>query len=264
LDLNLKFGKYRPGFGKLNAVHPHAWPFITQPLSQQRFLGEEGLNDLGISASVLLPTGDLYTSLTADLLRGNAIGGTTGLADTTGASRPYAALLRLSSFFPLDEYSDMEVGFSGYSGTHDPYTHDHFWYVNVDVKYKYRPSSYTSLVLQGEYLYNTRGVHRDLDGNDAPDERRLHTGGLFMFADLQFLKIFSIGARYDWSQTPYSADDRAHAFAIFAGYYPVEETLGLRLQYQRTITDRPGISTSVNQLALQALFSLGPHKAHPF
>ena len=51
---------------------------------------------------------------------------------------------------------------------------------------------------------------------------------------------------------------------MFLGYYPVEETLGLRLEYQHTKTERPGASQSVNTIALQALFSLGPHKAHPF
>jgi hypothetical protein len=264
LDLNLRFGKYRAGFGKLNATHPHAWPFITQPLSQERFLGEAGLNDLGISASILLPTGDVYTSLTADLLRGQAIGSTTGMPDSTGGSLPYAALARLQSFFTLTDNSDMELGLSGYTGIHDPYRHERFWYLNVDVKYKYRPSSYTALVLQGEYLYNTRKVYQDYDGNDAPEERSLHTGGLYVYADLQFLKIFSVGVRYDWSQTPYSSDDRAHALALFAGYYPVEETLGVRLQYQRTTAETPGTSSVVNQLALQVLFSLGPHKAHPF
>jgi hypothetical protein len=264
LDLNLRFGKYRAGFGKINMTHPHAWPFITQPLSQERFLGEEGLNDLGISASVLLPTGDVYTSLTADLLRGEAIGSVTGMPDSTGGSLPYAGLMRLQSFFPLTDNADMELGLSGYTGIHDPYRHERFWYVNVDLKYKYRPSSYTALVVQGEYLYNTRTVVQDFDGNDAPEERRLHTGGVYVFADLQFLKIFSIGARYDWSQTPYSADDRAHAVSLFAGYYPVEETLGVRLQYQRTTNETPGIASTVNQLALQVLFSLGPHKAHPF
>ncbi|MRR38457.1 hypothetical protein EG829_28180, partial [bacterium] len=51
LDLNVRLGKYRVEFGKLNTLHPHAWPFVSQPLVQGRFLGEEGLNDLGVSLS---------------------------------------------------------------------------------------------------------------------------------------------------------------------------------------------------------------------
>jgi hypothetical protein len=182
-------------------------------------------------------------------------------------------------FFSLGDFSDVEVGISGYTGIHDPYNRDRFWYGNLDFKYKYRPGTYTSLVVQGEYLLNTRRARLDAAGTalrDAagnPEERSITTSGMYLYADYQFLKTFSIGARYDWTESPYSADDRSHGVALFFGYYPVEETLGLRLQYAN-VTDRApvtalpgtpgGTSRSVNSIALQVLFSLGPHKAHPF
>jgi hypothetical protein len=271
LDLNLRFGKYRAEFGKLNVVHPHAWPFVTQPLVHERFLGEEGLNDLGISISTLLPTGDVYTRLNVDLLRGAAIGESTGLQDTTGEKPAYAMAGRLMGFFTLTDESDLEIGVSAYTGIHDPYNRDRFWYGNLDAKYKYRPSLYTSLVVQGEYLLNTRTacLRRDLtpflDANGNILRKSITTSGFYLYADFQFMKIFSIGSRYDWTQSPYSADDKAMAVAVFAGYYPVEETLGLRLQYQNTRFEAPGTDPlSVNAIALQVLCSLGPHKAHPF
>jgi hypothetical protein len=269
LDLNLKFGKYRAEFGKLNTMHPHAWPFITQPLMAETFLGEEGLNDLGVSVSTLLPTGGVYTRLSLDLLRGSAIGDGTGIPDTTGARPTYAIAGRLSGFFPLDDERDLEVGLSGYTGIHDPYNRDRFWYGNLDFKYKYRPSAYTSLVVQGEVLYNTRRALQDRDGAPflnallEPEAKTISTAGMYVYMDYQFLKLYSAGARYDWSQSPYSTD-KARAVSIFFGYYPVEETLGARLEYQHSITDTPFDSRSVNTLALQVLFSLGPHKAHPF
>jgi hypothetical protein len=256
LDMNLRIGKYRAEFGKLNMVHPHAWPFITAPLMQERFLGES-LNDLGISASFLLPTGEVYTRLTLDLLRGTAIGDATGMVDSSGGTPYYANSARLSSFFTLGDFSDLEVGVSGYTGIHDPYRRDRFWYGNLDFKYKYRPDSYTSLVIQGEYLANRRTVH-------LAQEEEVSSSGLYLYGDYQFMKIYSVGARIDWSESPYSADDRASGFAVFAGYYPVEETLGVRVQYARTTTELPGFSQSVNSIDLQILFSLGPHKAHPF
>ncbi len=268
--LNLRFGKYRVDYGKLNLMHPHAWPFVTQPLSQERFIGEEGLNDLGLSASLLIPTGSVYTKLTVDLLRGAAIGEATGIEDTTGGQPSYANSARLTSFFTLSDHSDLEVGLSGYTGLHDLFHHDRFYYGNLDFKYKYRPSSYTSLVLQGEYLFNTRKAQQDrefnpfLDAQGNPERRSIHSSGLYLYTDYQFKKIYSFGARYDWSQAPYSKDDKAQAFAVFFGYYPVEETLGLRLHYQHTKNELPDGSESVNLIALQALFSIGPHKAHPF
>lgn len=258
LDVNVRFGKYRVEFGKLNMVHPHAWPFVTQPLVQERFLGEDGLNDLGLSLSTLLPTGDIYTRLTVDLLRGLWIPAAAGIEDTSGAPTFYGFSSRLMGFFPVGEGSDIEAGFSTTTGIHDPVARERFWYLNLDAKYKYVPSSYTSLTLQGEYLFNTRRAVQD------GDTRTITTGGFYLYADLQFLKIFSIGTRYDYAQTPYSTDERVRAVAFFLGYYPVEETLGLRLHYQHTNERSAGTSTSVNLIALQALFSLGPHKAHSF
>ncbi len=271
LDLNLQFGKYRTAFGKLNQMHPHQWPFLTQPLEQERFLGENGLNDLAVTASLLLPTGDIATTLSVDLLRGTAIGGGAGIRDTTGAAPFYANSARLSGFFPLGDESDLEVGLSGCTGIHDPYHRQRFYYANLDFKYKWRPSSYTSLTVQGEYLRNFRKAFEDaqlhpfLDAAGNPASRSISSGGAYLYGDLQFLKIFSAGARLDWSESPYSAADRARAVAIFLGYYPVEETIGLRFQYQRTAysnTDLP--ARSVDAVALQMMFSLGPHKAHPF
>ncbi len=270
LDLNLRVGKYRVDYGKLNMVHPHAYPFITQPLSQQRFLGQDGLNDLGISASILLPTGDVYSSLTVDLLRGNSIAEAAGLSDTTGESPFYATSARLMGFFTLSDESDLETGLSTYTGIHDPYNRDRFWYLNGDFKFKWRHSMYTSLEVQGEYLFNTRKASQDNHGvqflstTGLPEQRLIQTGGMYVYANYQFFKLYTLGARYDWSETPYSSTDRAKGVSVFFGYYPVEETLGLKFEYSHTTTETSASSRDVNALALQLIFSLGPHKAHPF
>jgi hypothetical protein len=269
LDVNLRVGKYRAEFGKLNMIHPHAWPFVSAPLVEQRFFGES-LNDLGISASILLPTGEVYTKLTVDLLRGTSVADGAGIADTTGRKPYYANSARLSGFFSLDDDNDLEVGLSGYTGIHDPYERERFWYGNMDVKYKYRPSSYTALVVQGEVLLNSRtaGEDRSLtpfrDARGGAEMRSISSWGMYLYADYTFLKQYSLGVRYDRSGAPYSGNDVAHGLAVFAGYYPVEETLGLRLEYANTVGATPGVAAAVNSIALQVLFSLGPHKAHPF
>ena len=271
LDLNLRVGKYRAEFGKLNTMHPHAWQFVTQPLSHEVFFGEEGLNELGISLSALLPTGDIATKLSFDVLRGNTIGEASGIEDTTDATPWYSNAARLTSFFPMGDESDLELGLSAYTGIHDPYNRERFFYANLDFKYKWKPSSYTSFTFQGEYLLNKRTalMSRDFikftDERGEPLKKHLTTSGLFLLADYQFFKSYSIGTRFDWTQTPYSAEDQAQAISFFFGYYPVEETLGMRLHYQHTKRELPNAPTeSVNYIGLQFLFSLGPHKAHPF
>ncbi|MEK6650304.1 MAG: hypothetical protein AABY75_04970, partial [Bacteroidota bacterium] len=167
---------------------------------------------------------------------------------------------RVTSFFPVGESSDLELGVSGMTGIHDPYHELRFWYGNVDFKYKWKRDSYTSWTIQGEGLFNRRDVARVAGGSEP-----ISTFGAYVSADHQFQKVYSAGVRVDWSEAPYASDDRAYGGAVWMGYYPVEETLALRFQLQHMITEAPtGGRTAVNTVALQVMFSLGPHRAHPF
>lgn len=272
--LNARIGKYRAEFGKLNSVHPHAWPFISQPLSLERFIGEEGLNDMGISISGVIPTGEkVYTKLTFDVLKGDAIGtidresgnmsGGIGLTGD-GNENYYANSGRLMTFLPVGANSDLEFGISGLTGIHDPHYKYRFYYGNLDFKYKWKPNSYKSLILQGELLLNKRKFHLPNELSRYNSQTVSSQGG-YLYGDYQFHKIFSIGARYDWAQSPYSKDDKAEGMALFLGYYPVEETAAFRLQYQITKFFPLAMDKySINMIALQFMFSMGPHKAHPF
>jgi hypothetical protein len=274
--LNARIGKFKAEFGKINMMHPHAWPFVTTPLSVQRFTGDEGVNDLGAGASILIPTGDeVYSRLAVELVRGSfaqtldATGGASsggiGMRDSLGQTPPYALSGRLMTFLPVSDESDMEIGLSGLTGVHDPYHDLRFVYGNLDVKYKWKPDSYTALTLQGEVLVN----HRSVVTGPAPSGGVLTgsrtTAGMYAYVDYQFQKMFSVGARYDWAESPYSTNDRAHGYAFFAGFYPVEETTAFRFEYQQYQTQTPAAGAmTVRNVALQFQFSMGPHKAHPF
>jgi hypothetical protein len=245
-------------------------------LSLIRFLGEEGINDLGISTSILLPTGgDIYSRLSLDVLRGNTIGaidpstgdvsGGAGYSDTLAADYFYANSARLMIFFPVSENGDLEVGVSGLTGIHDPYAKLRFLYTGLDFKYKWKPDSYTSITVQGEALVNVRTIEDRFNEGRRGIRRNLTSSGLFVFTNIQYRKIYSLGARFDWSESPYSRNDRAAGFAVFMGFYPAEESSVVRFQYEHTNTSRPGASSmAVNMVSLQFMFSMGPHKAHPF
>ncbi len=65
-----------------------------------------------------------------------------------------------------------------------------------------------------------------------------------------------------------SNDDKNNTQGLTAwfGYYPVEHTLAFRLNVQHLFynyTDGTQRDGSTN-ITLQMIFSLGPHKAHPF
>jgi len=151
-----------------------------------------------------------------------------------------------------------------------------YLYGGVDFKYKYRPDSYTALTIQGEALWNGRDVLRK-DDFDLDTQEEINTFGAFIYLDYRFNRIFSIGAKYDFTygiigdETNFNTlanDDQNKTTGIesWLGYYPFEETLALRLGVQHLMfsyadeTERDG-ETIIN---LQLIFSLGPHKAHPF
>ena len=151
-----------------------------------------------------------------------------------------------------------------------------YFYGGADFKYKYRPDSYTALVIQGEALWNNCNVLRTDDmGLDFQED--INTFGAFIYADYRFNKIFSFGAKYDFTygiigDVPYyntlANDDKNKTSGIegWFGYYPFEETLALRLGVQ-TLSFNYADGTqrdSETIINLQLIFSLGPHKAHPF
>ncbi|MEN3027868.1 MAG: hypothetical protein ABDH29_01270, partial [Aquificaceae bacterium] len=67
----LKIGKFRSSFGRLNLQHPHVWDFATQPLPNKVFLGDHGLVEKGVQINWLAPT-PFYLLLGAEVLQGES------------------------------------------------------------------------------------------------------------------------------------------------------------------------------------------------
>lgn len=293
LDIQLKAGKFLVGFGKLNTVHPHAWPFLERPLFHQVFFGDGGFNDVGINFSFLLPTGDVFTNLDLGVFKGASM---VPLKDVNAIDRGINPVFvgRLGTFWSLDDYTNLEVGLSGSYGVYSKgnlilfsipknltnIEAFNYLYSGLDFKFKYSPDSYTVLTLQGEGILNHRKVPRaenfGIDFSRASIQN-ISNSGVFIYADYKFQKQFSVGIKYDYTAgilgdepTFYSLsnDDKNSTQGIetWFSYYPVEETSVVRLGLQHLSfnygdnTKRDGETT----IKLQFLFSLGPHKAHPF
>lgn len=292
-DMQIKAGKFLVGFGKLNTVHPHAWPFLERPLYHQVFFGDGGLNDVGISFNFLLPTGDVFTNLDLGIFKGRSM---ISQKDSNAVDRGINPIFvgRLSTFWSLDDYTNLEVGLSGSYGVYSKgnlilfsiprnltnIETFNYLYGGLDFKFKYSPDAYTVLTLQGEGILNHRSVPRiDNIGIDftKASTQTITNSGFFIYADYKFQKQFSFGVKYDYTAgilgdlpTFYSLsnDDKNSTQGIetWFAYYPVEETSVVRLGLQNLFynygngTNRPSETT----IKLQFLFSLGPHKAHPF
>ncbi len=69
--LQVKGGKFKSGFGRFNAFHPHAWDFVDAPIAYKLFFGGEGEGLIEKGAQLTyLPNLPIYTILGAGSLAG--------------------------------------------------------------------------------------------------------------------------------------------------------------------------------------------------
>jgi hypothetical protein len=201
---------------------------------------------------------------------------------------------RWGNFFTVSDFSSFEMGLSSSYGAYTKndfnFSGDtlaisenkplYYLYGGVDFKYKYSPGTYTALTIQGEGILNhrdvmktgTMGINTNKDLMEA-----ITTFGALIFVDYKFLKKFSVGAKYDYtygiigdepSFNTLGNDDKNKTTGIYGwfGFYPVEETLAFRLELEHlNFSYKDGTKRDTETtITLQMLFSLGPHKAHPF
>jgi hypothetical protein len=282
--LNLKGGKWRAGFGKLNPLHPHAYPFAERFRVLATYLpGEEALNETGVELSERIPMpGELALTAYADWLQGDTFRrareasaapddplATDAQADHASESRP-AALGRLSMFAPLGDRSGLELGVSGTHGTNNVAagTRTTVWGSDVKAKLWNSPNSY--LLLQGEALL----MHRQ-DAGWAEAVGYTSTSvdpfGFYAFADYNFKIRYDVGASYERYQQPTQDKTWDQAFGAFAGLALMEETTVFRLSWEHF---KPGAGDvagggtanpdAIDTIWLRVIYSMGPHKAHQF
>lgn len=262
LNLNLRAGKYRLEFGRLNSVHPHAYSFVNQPLPHTEFFGEEGLNDMAIRASFVIPTGKLYTELMGAILKGDVLGaeeesGEEALAKVARTAEEETRikpgyLARLATSAAVSENAELAGGISVVTAEFNDFAQLRATIAGFDLKYKWRPNRNTSLTIEGEGLSN----HRELGEGET-----VTSYGGYGYLDYRCHQKYNVGSIFEYTQGAY--DNNVHTTRIggFFGFAPIEETSLLRLVGNWTTpSEGDGFWTAT----LQFVFSLGPHQPHNF
>ncbi len=281
-DIALKGGKYRVGFGRLNAAHPHTYPFAERFGVLAYLPGEESFDETGLDASWRVPLpGTISVTASADVLQGDSFrvpraptqapNDPLALAPENGdgALEPRAAWVgRLSAFVPAGDRSGVELGFSATEGTRNVAAKARQRVLGGDAKAKLWTGANAYLLLQGEILH----LRRDDAGWDGPGGRYTidtarDTGG-YLFADYNWAWRYNAGASFEAFADPANQDGMQRAIGLFAGLSLMEESTAFRLDWRRIQPARPLGATSdpdaIQQLTLRAIFSMGPHKAHQF
>jgi len=277
--LNLRVGQWRSGFGKLNAMHPHVYPFAERFGVLAAFLpGEEGLNETGLQASLRLPSpGDMALTASVDWLQGDSFRrerdatdpetdplSTTDAGDRADESRP-AALARLSAFAPVGERSGLELGLSATEGTNNVAAGTRTRVLGFDAKAKLWNSERSYLLLQGEALQLTR-EDAGWDGFAYTNDE-VSPWGWYLFADYNWNQRWNAGASYERFQQDGVDPAWNRAVGLFAGFAVMEETTALRLDWRREqmgAADGAVEPDAIDVVTLRVIWSMGPHKAHQF
>jgi len=288
--IQLKGGKYRAGFGKLNPAHPHTYPFAERFGVLAAYLpGDEAFNETGLDVSWRLPLpGTWAVTASADVLQGDtfriprpasADPNDPLIADPVNGDRtlePRAAWVgRLASFVGVGDRSGIELGVSATQGTNNVAANARTTVYGGDVKAKLWTSANAYLLLQGEYLHLDRDI-ADWSGTSGRySVFTTRVNGGYAFADFNWKQRYNVGASVDRYDDPVRLGESVTSAGLFAGLALMEETTAFRLDWRRS--DRSGGPTipfaggspvvpydPVQQLTLRVIFSMGPHKAHQF
>jgi len=256
--VNLKAGKFKATLGRHNQLHTHAFPMIDAPLIHTILLGDEGLNDAGLSAALLLPT-PWYSEVTLQVF-----GGRSATLFDSPTSDDIATVAHWKNLWDLSDSATIEAGVSQASGANSRAGRSNVY--GGDLTLKYRPvegGKYTSFQWSAEYLLADRkGFAADSAAGAATlgDLKRLD--GIATWIQYQFWERWVFGARYEVAGLGSRADlESQKRESALIGFLPTEFS-GLRLQYEHV----PGIAgaTDEHRVALQLNISIGAHPAHAY
>jgi hypothetical protein len=252
--VTLKAGKFKAALGKYNTYHTHAYPFIDANLINQILLGEEGLNESGVSIAGLLPVG-WYSEVTLQSLNVSDEGPFDGPSPNGSVS-----VAHFTNLWDLSDDLTLEWGLSGAIGPNAAQKNTSIW--GSDLTFKWRPArggKYHALIWSTEYLHG-----------DAPQTggTRKVTQGASSFIQWQFTERWWLQARGEYADVIDSAspaNDVRRKESLLLGYLPTEFS-GYRLQYDHLEDNGAvsGFSKPEDKVSLQVNITIGAHPAHSY
>lgn len=293
----LRGGKFKALFGRLNSVHPHEWSQVDAPLVLPAFLGEEGLASTGLEISrVFAPLG-VYTEATYALLQDlgdtASVGSVpTQVVDVNGSTvtvdvpieavapaqrlRNFAHVAKIRFYKDMNDTTNVDLGVSG--ALHEPkdvegsvpHDFDRKRLSAVDLTFRWKPLAqgvYRSAIWRSEGFYTDQSLAPVLDPVDASKNQpavRLNRRGMYSYLEFQPLKRWRLGVRGDYVEDPTVRDNNTpHITRALAPYVTFTLSEFNRFRVQWTRKDLPG-NEKENLGYLQWTVVLGPHGAHAF
>jgi hypothetical protein len=257
--VDLTAGKFRQQFGVVNRWHEHALDQFDYPLALQTILGEEGLNQMGISIDWFFsPMIADANSLTLEITNGQ------NEKLFSGEAFSFPALLgHLKNYFDLTPETYLEIGLTGMMGLNNVRGY-------MDGQKVLEGKRYTKLagadltvfwepLNQAKYhsfLWRSELFYADKDEIAGPNTTAL---GGYSYVEAKINESWLAGARVDYTQ-PFLQNNSDISILQLAPYvtWLQSEFVMLRLQYN--YIEGKNIDAGDNVLRLQLGWAMGPHK----
>jgi len=245
-NLQGKFGKFRPFFGKVNQMHLHQLPWSDYPLAVQNFLGEEGWSEHGVALNYLIPNpADIYSELTI----GGFNSGSTVLGGDEENETVYMA--HWKNFLDITDETSLELGTSFLTGENGNGNGARTHLSGVDLTLNTQLFENRRTTSHTEALFNTHEQAADDD---------INSWGMFTSLEQQLTNRWWAFGRYDFSQMPTASEVDTHAYS--AGLtFAQSEYVFWRAMFTHTDNEN---TDDDNTVWLQMDFSIGPHKPHNY
>lgn len=241
--LQVKAGQYLLPFGRQNQKHLESWPFVNDMLVNQRLLGPEGFNELGVEVSYLFPTPFYF------LLQGNFTQGSNEENFDGTRKQDFAYTGRLSGSGEVAQDVTLLMGASGAFGYNDTGRGNATNLFGGDLLLSWRPSSEIGIDWQTEYIYQRQQVPFGVNSE----------GGIYSYLLGNWSKRWGAGLRVDYLGLPKGIERIFRLSPIVT--FRTTEWFQVRAQYDFSDSD---IFGTQHAAFLQWIFTMGPHAPHPF
>ena len=248
LNLQLKAGKFRQSFGRINLVHRHALPVIDVPAAYENFFGE-ALIDQGFSLSWLIPNPAFYQELIFEYTQGPGESPLFARSDGNQLMK----LAHFKNFWSLSDNATLELGFSGAIGENELSETSRIG--GIDLTYKWKPrrrGTYKSFEWQTEFYFSEfeTGPDQDVD-----------SWGMYSWMQYQVAQRWFLTGMYSYSNLPQNSDFEEQAIYANVGWYATEFQ---KLEFGPKLFTEGGFDEAEFAFRFRWVFVIGAHGAHEY
>ncbi len=255
--LQLRAGKMRAAFGKVNTLHNHVLPWTDRPLVTRNLVaGEEGISDAGLALSRILPAPKgIFLEGTAQVFRGDSEG-----LFRAERRRDVSTVGHLRGYRDISESTNLDLGVS-YARGHSPDASGVNQLYGIDATLRWKPlrrAIYHSFVARSEFVWGRAQVAPvDLIAARPPLVKPF---GYYVSGDYQLGRRWFLGGRFDRSDQLTDTRLQDTGGSVILTYWPSEFSQ-IRGQFRHT---HYGDHMTAEEFLFQFQFSMGAHGAHPF